>query len=206
MDLTLSLFYGVARDILAFARGRRRVLSATEVVRLREKWQPIFEARIAERRAQGLREDVIVRDVKRVDNYPDIKEGERGISSWFRAGLVGTYHRGIQLALRYEGLCWDESTKHWRYCNYKPGEKSEISAAVIGLVRYENVESVNWDGDEYYGFPHLYCHFVERKRQPYERVAFFERKELDHREYYSEFADCEDVDRYSRKTKSGRYA
>lgn len=112
MELSLSLFYGIARDVLAFARGRRWVLSATEVVRLREKWQPIFEARIAERRARQLREDVIIRDVKRVDNYPDSDEGGRGISPWFRAGLVGTYHRGIQLGLRYEGLCWDEPAKH----------------------------------------------------------------------------------------------
>jgi len=44
-------------------------------------------------------------------------------------------------------------------------------------------------GDEYYGFPHLYCHFVERKRQPYERVALFERKVLDHFEFYTELAD-----------------
>ena len=79
--------------------------------------------------------------------------------------------------------------KHWRYANYKRGEKADISAAVIGLVRYENVESVTWDGDEYYGFPHLYCHFVERKRQPYERVALFERKVLDHFEFYTELAD-----------------
>jgi hypothetical protein len=206
VDLTLSLLYGIARDAWAFARGRRRILSPSEVIRLRDKWQLIFESKIAERRSKRLRQDVIIRDVKRVDNYPDTAEAEKGISSWFRAGLVGTYHRGIQVGLRYEGLCWDESEKKWRYANYKQSEKSEISAALLGLIRYENIESVNWEGDEYYGFPHIYCHFVEKKRQPYERLAFCEHNESDHMEYFSELADYDEVDRYSKKTRAGHYA
>ena len=53
-----------------------------------------------------------------------------------------------------------------------------MTAALLGLIRYENIESVQWDGDEYYPYPHIYCHFVEKQRKPYERLAFFEHQTL----------------------------
>jgi hypothetical protein len=206
VDLSVSFLYGIARDIWKAIQGRRRVLSPTAVIGLREKWQPLIASKIRERRANRLRRDVIIRDVKRVDNYPDSARPEKGISSWFRAGLVGTYHRGIQVGLQYEGLCWDESAKKWRYADYTKHEESDITAALLGLIRYENIESINWEGDEYYSFPHIYCHFVESKNQPYERLAFFERNEENDREYFTEIADYNSVEKFSKKLRVGHYA
>jgi hypothetical protein len=104
----------------------RRKLSAAEIVELRKKWKGEFEPRIWEWHQKKLREDVIIRDMKRFDSYPDLDEKAKGISPWFRAGLVGTYHRGIQV-----GLSWDTLTKHgkddrWRRTNYKAGETGDI--------------------------------------------------------------------------------
>jgi hypothetical protein len=38
--------------------------------------------------------------MKRMDKYPDVDEREKGISAWFRSGIVDTYEKGIILGLR----------------------------------------------------------------------------------------------------------
>ena len=67
-----------------------------------------------------------------------------------------------------------------------------MTAYLIGYIPYESIVSVNWDGDEYYGHPHIFCHF-EYAGQPYERLAFCERRELSHGQEY--FSELEDQDR-----------
>jgi hypothetical protein len=206
LELTLPLLYSFLKDGWALARGRRRAISGSEVLRLREKWQPPFEDYLVRRRREGLRQDVIVRDVKRIDNYPEVEATENGISPWFRVGLAGTYHRGIKLLLSLEGLCLDKSTGQWRYSDYKSGEAQELTAALIGLVRYEAIESVNWDGDEFYGYPHIYCHFTEKGRKPYERLIFCEMLTTRGFTHYREVAELDKVVRLSKKLGVGHDA
>jgi hypothetical protein len=72
---------------------------------------------------------------------------------------------------------WEMLTKHdtegksWRLTNYGAGEKGDAKALLIGRIPYENIEEVNWEGDEYYGFPHIYCLF-SHKGEPYEYIAY----------------------------------
>ena len=46
-----------------------------------------------------------------LDNYPNTAE-KRGISPWFRVGLIDTYEKGIAVGLRIEGLV--EEDDGWR--------------------------------------------------------------------------------------------
>jgi hypothetical protein len=62
--------------------------------------------------------------MKRLDAYPDLDENEKGISPWFRLGLVGTYHRGILVAHGWGTLTKDEDA--WRYTDYKAGERGDL--------------------------------------------------------------------------------
>jgi hypothetical protein len=68
-----------------------------------------------------------------------------------------TYH-SILIGLNWYKLIEDGDGR-WRYPDYKHGEKGDINLILIGYVPYENIESVDWEGDEYYGEPHIYCHF-----------------------------------------------
>jgi hypothetical protein len=95
--LAPSFIYSVTKDLLGFVRGRRRRLSRPERLALRQQWKPQFEKRVRHTHQNGLREEVIIRDMRRIDTYPDFKKG-KGLSSWFRLFLVGTYHRGILVA------------------------------------------------------------------------------------------------------------
>ena len=198
--------YRILKDILSFARANKRSLSPSERIHLRKKWKKEFEEVIAERRREKLRMDVIIRDMKRIDNYPDVDDNEKGISSWFKAGLMGTYHKGIQAGLSWGSLKIDEATCKYRFVNHDMGEKGDIKVILIGFIPYENIEAADWEGDEYGGYPHIYCYFTEKKKQPYERLAFCEQREFDHFTYYSEVAGYEEVRKLSRKRKIKYFA
>jgi hypothetical protein len=109
----LGVVYSVLKDGWALLRGGRRRLTASDVIALRKKRKEEIEDKLLERRQQKLSADVIVRDVKRVNKYPDVEQGRRGISPWFKAGLMGTYHRGVLLGLRWEDLTLD-AQERWR--------------------------------------------------------------------------------------------
>lgn len=182
---TLGFLYTLAKDGWAAARGRKRRLSPAEVLAKRQKWKSEIEAKLWERRKQKLGMDVIVRDVKRMDDYPNVNEAEKGISAWYKCGLMDTYHRGVMLGLSWEMLKLDENG-NWQYANYEASEEDRVKVILIGYVPYENIEAINWNGDEYYGNPHIYCYFDASKREPYERLVFCEKKELNGIPFYTE--------------------
>jgi hypothetical protein len=169
--ITTSLLYTMAKDGIAAIRHGRQRLSASEIIARRQKWKPLFQQEIWKTHTDKLRQDAIVRDMKRIDQYPDAEEG-KGISPWFRVGLVGIYHRGIYLGLRWCTLTKDDDGTHWRETNYSAGEQGDIRVALLGSVPYEYIDNVDWDGDEYYPYPHIYCYFNFRK-EPYEHLGFY---------------------------------
>lgn len=196
--LAPGFLYSLVKDALAL-RPKRRKLSPLEVVELRKKWKAEFEPKIWETHKKGLRMDVIIRDMKRIDSYPHVDEEAKGISPWFRMGLVGTYHRGILLA-----HSWHMLTKHdsgqWRFTNYEACEQGDIKVLMISCIPYENIENVDWDGDEFYGFPHIYC-FFDLKKEPYEHTAFYTENTLfsGGLPFYTEIAPYDPVRRLSKK-------
>ena len=101
--LAPGLVYSLIKDGFGVLLRRRRRLRPSETLELRQKWKPLFEAEVRKTYREKLRRDVIIRDMKRIDAYPELDE-TRGISPWFRVGLVGTYHRGILIGLGWEAL------------------------------------------------------------------------------------------------------
>jgi hypothetical protein len=195
--LAPGFVYSLFKDGVAVLRSRRHHLSPSELLALRQKWKDQFEAHIVEHYQRKLRSDVIVRDVKRIDNYPDIDEASKGISPWFRVGLVGTYYRGILLGLRWGALT--KEGESWRFTNRDAGESGDIKVMLIGRVPYENIEYVDWHGDEYYGYPHIYCSF-SFKKEPYERLGFYTETVPPHGiPFFSEVEDYKSVRRRSLK-------
>jgi hypothetical protein len=194
----VNVIYRLGSDVLSRFLQSRHKPSPVQVLQLREKWKPIFESKIQERRKRELSRDAIIRDVRRIDSYPQVDERKKGISSWFRVGLAGTYDRGIRVVLSWEKLCRDESTGRWLFpCPASDGEGS-VTLALTGLIRYENIASVDLDGDQYYSQPQVYCHFVEKKGWPYERLVFCEHIIEDRFDYFSERVSYDDVQRTDR--------
>jgi hypothetical protein len=177
-------------------KGRRR-LTPEQVIDLRAKWKPQFEKYLWERIRDDLRTDIIIRDMKRLDRYPEAEGAARGISPWFRVGLAGTYHRGILVGHKWGTLTKDGDG--WRFTDYQKGEQGDVKLMMVSSLPYENIEHVDWDGDEYYSFPHIYCWFTN-KREPYEHTGLYTRN-LPHGglPYYTEFGNLKEITRRSRK-------
>lgn len=174
--ISAGSFYGLFKDAWAWFRRRYRKLTPEERLAHREKWKERFREEIWKCEEQELRQDVIVRDVRRIDQYPETSDG-KGISAWFRVGLVGQYHRGILLALGLRALIFEDSEKAWRVADLDEDRSQALTAYLIGYVRYDDIEQVDWYGDEFYNFPHIFCHFPHGG-EPYERLAFCERQSV----------------------------
>ena len=126
------------------------------------------------------------------------REGERNFPR-FRAALVGTYHKGIQVGLRWDTLTKHDKDDRWRRTNYKAGETGDIKVVLIGLIPFENIENVDWDGDNFYNYPHIYCFFSFRK-EPYEHVGYYtQTTPLHGLPFYTEVASYDSVRRLSKK-------
>jgi hypothetical protein len=180
-----------------FFRRNARTLTAQQKLELRNKWKPQFSNYLADQHSKDLRTDVIIRDMKRMDVYPNVDKG-KGISAWFRVGLADTYERGIMVGLGWEGLM--EEPEGFRYADWSKGELGkERKVLLTGYIPYENIESVDWDGDSIYGFPHIYCYFTF-KGEPYEKMMFCERRELNGWPFLIEVVDYASVRKRSKKS------
>ncbi|MFC3267711.1 hypothetical protein ACFOED_01620 [Vulcaniibacterium thermophilum] len=191
----MACFTGGAELYRRFAPKSRneRFHSNSERLRHRERLRQLLQEEIYNCRAKSLRQDVIIRDVDRADKYPDTDPNEKGISAWFRVGLIDTYDKGVLLGLRYGGL--KECEGGYRFVDFVNEEKSDRTVLLVANVPYDSIAEVNLDGDEYYHFPHIYCHF-DFEGQPYERLWFAEKKQLnEHHPYFEKVAEYDEVTR-----------
>ena len=177
--------YSAIKDLWAFVRGRRRRLTPAQVIQLRQKWKSEIGGKLYDRKSKKLRSDIIIRDMRRIDNYPNVDEKSRGISAWFKVGLMGTYHRGFIAGLSWESAIIDHKTGREVWTAKDHGGKNAILA---GYIPFESIETIDWDGDEFYGHPIFYCYFEGLKSQPYEEIAYCEEGDLDGQKFYTKIA------------------
>ncbi|MBU3029874.1 hypothetical protein [Paracoccus marinaquae] len=178
---SLGLIYNAFKDLVKLCLGiRKPQFSPEEKIALRDKWKPVFEEWLLDRRRSRYGSDVIIRDVRRFDKYPDTDPKKKGISSWFRLGLMDTYHGGILVGLRWERLVEvpEGSYRVARMEDHANGNDLGIKVILAGRIPYHQIQSVDFGGDEYYTFPHIFCHFSLRG-QPYESVEFYEQRQLE---------------------------
>ena len=174
---------------------KKTKFTPTELVQHREKLRPIFEKEIFRCRHEKLRKDAIIRHVDRVDSYPNTDESKSGISPWFKVALVDTYHKGIMVILSAERLYIDDE----QYFNKKGNSAKEIRAYLVGKIPYEDIEAVNMDGDEYYYFPHIFCHF-SHNNEPYEELVYCQEVDMNNGHvHYSELVSFADVRKQSKE-------
>ena len=172
-----------------------KTFSATELIQHRERLRPIFEKEILRCKQDKLRKDAIIRHVDRVDSYPNVDDSVKGISPWFKVSLIDTYHKGILVALKADRLNY--SNNQYTFSDYT-GKESDVRAYLVGKIPYENIEAVNIDGDEYYYFPHIYCHFPHND-EPYEELVYCQEVDMGHgHTHYTELITHKEVTKNSK--------
>ena len=195
LDFPFSFLYRVLRDFWNWIYLRiwpRAALSPADKLKRLKEHKPVLEKLLYRNFREGLRQDVVIRDVRRADAYPDTSD-QPGISPWFRVGLVGLYHRGILVGLRWHSLK-KMSDGHVRLTDYKNQEEGDLKVLLCGRIPFEAIEIIDEGGDEYYSFPHIYCHFFFRG-EPYEDIGFYKKGRLfeDGPSHYTLVASYRDV-------------
>ena len=198
--LTASFAYSVAKDTLGAISRKFKPTSPKEILDAREKWRPLFEKEIWTNFKENLRQDVIVVNIDKLAQYPNLDGKHKGISPWFRAALLDTCDTGAMIGLSIGTLKEIDHPPGWRYTNHDAGETGDIKAELIGTIPFELIENVNWHGTDYYNFPHIYCHFHEKQGQPYRKVAFYQqRPRPEMPPYYLEIGPREPIRNVSKK-------
>lgn len=198
--LTANLAYSATKDIGGAILRKLKPVGSEQILAAREKWRPLFEKEIWKNYRGDLRQDVVVVNIARLNNYPKTDEKRKGISLWFRAALLDTCDEGAMLWLKTGTLTEASEAPGWRFTDYDRGESGNIKVVKIGVIPFELIENVNWQGTDYYSFPHIYCRFHEKKRQPYRKVAFYqEHSRPNMPSWYQEIVLDDPVRKLSRK-------
>lgn len=166
-----ALYYGT-KLLRTWLRRRRPPLPREKIerrLRLREE----FSTRMGEPSRYGTYGEAIIRDIERLDAYPNVDPPRWGISPWFKAEVNDLYHRGVEVIVFGARDAVPESeTRGWRFLREGEEVEYKVLAYPVGRIPYDFVEKVDWEGDEYYRIPHIYCRFDGPYGEPYEEVVF----------------------------------
>jgi hypothetical protein len=92
-----------------------------------------------------------------MDAYPQVDDRPWGISPWLKVETKGQYHRGLEVFLSIEELEIDGQTRHPNL--RRGGDLAKFY--VVGRIPFDAIVSIDWEGDEYYPTPHIYCWFEQ---------------------------------------------
>ena len=168
--VTFGAFIGL---ILKLIRKIKKLFSKTKHHHIEHsiKLKNEFMKNLPARNKYGNRGVVIIRDLSRLDEYPDI-EDKKGISSWFKVEVKDLYYKGIEVFLSIEFAMYNESKNNWELTEKKDGD-NVIKVWAVGRIPYNFIDRIDWNGDEFYNIPFIYCNFYGPKNQPYEEIPFY---------------------------------
>lgn len=124
-------------------------------------------------RSRLFEHDILIRDVHR-DIYPEQEFNSPGISPWFKVEFFRTYHKGISFYIHIDEVLVNKKTGNWKLSTGREtasGDWIKINALTVGNIPYDNIVDIDYEGDEYYRYPHIYCEF-SNLGEPYEEVWY----------------------------------
>ena len=195
----IGTIYEILKDVLTFIFKKFKKPDPAVLLKQRQEWRSEFEKHLQKSKTELIYGEAIIRDTSRMDNYPDIVDNKKGISSWFKVEVKGLYHRGIEVILRIDGLVYVENLHQWRYSTHN--ENDTVNAFLVGQIPFDVIRGVEWNGDEYYLCPHIYCEFNKKEKQPYENRVYYGLKGFDERRYFMEMAKLDDVVKWSKRLR-----
>jgi hypothetical protein len=70
-----KLAWGAITGGWRFLGRNRRKLTPQQKLELRLRWKPEFEGWLAQQRKNNADGDILIRDIKRMDQYPEVRKG-----------------------------------------------------------------------------------------------------------------------------------
>lgn len=155
-----------------------------------------LEKRIWKIEKTGVGIIAIIRDLARKDSYPE--------SGYSKVEIKGLYHKGLEVFIYgSKQVVFDKKKKEWRSARKK--EKNTILALRVGRILFDNIIEIDWDGDEYYPYPHIYCNF-KGNDCPYEKILFYQEIKEDYQEIKEGYQEIREGYRKNKEDAASYYA
>ncbi|MEN6511596.1 MAG: hypothetical protein ABFD00_07160 [Chloroherpetonaceae bacterium] len=187
----LSLLYDLLKDILRFILKRFKKPNPTELLKQRQILRSEFERHLNKNKTELIFGEAIIRDVSRIDIYPNYNDGKKSISPWFKVEVKGLYHRGLEVIIGIDSIFYNENLCQWCYATND--ENDNINAFLVGQIPFDVIRGVEWNGDEYYRCPHIYCEFIKKNKQPYENLIYYELQGSGEYRYFIKIVELNDI-------------
>ncbi|MBI6873437.1 restriction endonuclease [Clostridium aciditolerans] len=110
--------------------------------------------------------EVLIRSIDDSD-YPDNTLLEKDFTGYFKAEVYNFYHNGLQVIIGVK----DIKVRQYDEVDNDKFEVGIIRVLEIGYLPFDNIIDYDYDGDEYYMYPHLYCDFINRN-DPFEKIGY----------------------------------
>jgi hypothetical protein len=162
----------------------------------RQKIKNELENKLPRKDENGSRGEAIIRDLKRMDSYPEL-DSKKGISPWFRVEIKDLYYRGLEVFIYPMQYIAKDENDEWKFVDYSY-EHDKLIVYAVGRIPFDLIKSIDWEGDEFYNIPHIYCDFKGMRGTPYETIPLYYKK-YEHSEYLSEVEDFRPYDKYIKK-------
>lgn len=159
-----------------------------------------FEKRLKPEKGYEKLIEVFIRDVARRELYPngDCFFLHDNISSCFKIEIKGLYSNGIELwSGASDEIIFDEKQKKWRFA--ESNEENKIDGIRVLRIPFENIIKIDWEGDEYYRMPHIFCNFKYDGR-PYESALYYIPSKSDNMTFYLPVEGISPLQKITQKT------
>ncbi len=110
--------------------------------------------------------EVLIRSIDDTD-YPMNTLLEKDFTGYFKAEVYSFYHNGLMVIIGVRKI----KIKQYKDIDEDEFMIKEIAALEIGYLPFDNIIDYDYEGDEYYMYPHLYCDFVNRN-DPFEKEGY----------------------------------
>lgn len=190
--MQISFLYSLARDIVALVKSRLRP-DPIKVAEHRSKFKEQLRKNLRQVDEHGLLGEAIIRDVARLDSYPNLDSRRAGLSPWFKVEIKGLYHRGLEVVIRLDALKYEKAWTGWRFALHD--EPGIVVGVLVGRIPFDRICTIDWSGDEYYNRPHIYCSFPSRFQAPYESMLYYEKYDGVDGPYFMELVQYDDIQR-----------
>jgi hypothetical protein len=165
----LSLLISPATKLFTWTVRKFKKPDPVPILKRREELKIELESHFHRRDKYGTRGEAIIRDINRMDSYPELDEHQKGISPWFTVEVKDVYHRGIEVFIHVRKSIKKDKNGRWAFADQK--DEGAITAYPVGRIPFDLIEYINWNGDEHYNLPQIYCRFKDG--QPYEGIPFY---------------------------------
>lgn len=189
MHWSISLLVRLVPPVGKWLERKLRKPDPRTVLAHRQEIMAALEKRLPKPNKYGIRGEAIIRDVTRLDEYrPHDLGPQKRSNAWFKVEVKGTYPGGLQVIYgRVRTIKFDERAERWTFVDdERASDHTHVNKAVqeddsadvvdvveVGELPLDRIVSVDWDGDNHYGFPHIYCEYQGKRRKPYDRTMYY---------------------------------